>query len=232
MITGARECPWTISADTPWIVPGQTSGQGDATLSFRVAANGTPQARRGALTIAAARVEVAQEGAPCRFDLDTAHADVAASGGDVRIGVTAMTGCAWTARALDPWVSIIGSGSAGGSGVVQLSIAANGGAARQGTVTVANQTIIVAQRAAASPGGGSPPPGGGQTQLDGRVSALRGTCPNLTFMLSGSSVYTDGGTQYRGGNCKHMEEGQRVIVAGQRKSDGRVSADQIDLKPK
>ena len=51
-------------------------------------------------------------------------------------------------------------------------------------------------------------------------------------MLSGSSVYSDGGTQYRGGNCKHMEEGQGVIVVGQRKSDGRVSADRIDLKPK
>ena len=51
-------------------------------------------------------------------------------------------------------------------------------------------------------------------------------------MLSGSSVYTDGGTQYRGGNCRHMEEGQGVIVAGQRKSDGRVSAERIDLKPK
>ena len=83
-----------------------------------------------------------------------------------------------------------------------------------------------------NPGGGGPPPGGGQTELDGRVSALRGSCPNLTFMLSGSSVYTDGGTQYRGGNCRHMEEGQGVIVAGQRKSDGRVSADRIDLKPK
>jgi hypothetical protein len=230
-------------------VPAQTSGQGDTTLRFQVAANGTPQARRGALTIAAARVEVAQEGAPCRFDLDSTHADVAASGGDLRIGVAAMAGCAWTARALDPWVSITGGGSAGGSGVIQLSIAANGGAARQGTVTVANQAITVAQRSAPAPGGGGPnpggggpppppppppplPPGGGQTELDGRVSALRGTCPNLTFTLSGSSVYTDGGTQYRGGNCKHMEEGQGVIVAGQRKSDGRVSADRIDLKPK
>jgi hypothetical protein len=102
----------------------------------------------------------------------------------------------------------------------------------------------VAQRSAAAPGGGGPnpagggppppppPPPGGQSELDGRVSALRGSCPNLTFTLSGSSVYTDGGTQYRGGNCKQMEEGQGVSVAGQRKSDGRVSADRIDLKPK
>ena len=233
MITSARECPWAISADTPWIVPGQTSGQGDATLPFRVAANGTPQARRGALTIAAARVDVAQEGAPCRFDLDTTHADVAASGGDLRIALTAMTGCAWTARALDSWINIIGGASAGGSGVIQLSIAANGGAARQGTVSVANQAILVAQRGATSPGGGGPNPSpGGQVELDGRVSALRGACPNVTFMLSGSMVYADGATDFSGGNCKKMEEGQRVIVVGQRKSDGRVSAERIDLKPK
>ena len=64
------------------------------------------------------------------------------------------------------------------------------------------------------------------------MSALRGACPDLTFIVSGSMVYADGGTQYRQGNCKHVEEGQRVVVVGQRKSDGRVSAERIDLKPK
>ena len=98
----------------------------------------------------------------CCFELDTTHADVAASGGAIRSGVTAMTGCAWTARALDPWVSITG-GVAG--------------------------------------------------------------------LLEGVALSSCQLRQYRGGHCKHIE-GQRVIVAGQRKSDGRVSADQIDLNPK
>src|SRR6186997_1585834 len=75
-IAGARECVWTISADATWIVPEQTAGQGSATLPFRVSTNGTPTNRRGSLTIGSARVELAQEGAPCRFDLDTDDAEV------------------------------------------------------------------------------------------------------------------------------------------------------------
>ena len=189
VITSARECPWAISADTPWIVPGQTSGQGDATLPFRVAANGTPQARRGALTIAAARVDVAQEGAPCRFDLDTTHADVAASGGDLRIAVTAMTGCAWTARALDSWINIIGGASAGGSGVIQLSIAANGGAARQGTVSVANQAILVAQRGATSPGGGGPNPSRAGKSFTGRAGRTGRASVGVTRRLPERDIH-------------------------------------------
>ncbi len=49
--------------------------------------------RRGALTIGSASVELAQDGAPCRFDLDTGQAEVPATGGGFTIAVTAMPGC-------------------------------------------------------------------------------------------------------------------------------------------
>ena len=234
-ITGARECAWTISTDTTWIVPERTDGQGGTTLPFRVAANGTPNQRRGALTIGSARVELAQEGAPCRFDLDTGQAEIPATGGGFTIAVTAMPGCAWTARPLDAWINVAGGGTADGSGVIQLSVARNGGPARQGTVSVASRTVTVTQPASTSGpnppgggGGGNPPTNGGQVEIDGRVGSLRGTCPNLTFAVNGSTIVTDGRTRYSGGNCKHVEDGIRVIVAGQQ-SGGRVSAERIDI---
>jgi hypothetical protein len=64
------------------------------------------------------------------------------------------------------------------------------------------------------------------------VSSLRGPCPNLTFTVNGTSVYADASTEYREGNCTHVDEGRRVIVIGQRQSDGRVRAQRIDIKQK
>jgi hypothetical protein len=52
----------------------------------------------------------------------------------------------------------------------------------------------------------------------------------LTFEISGTTVYADQSTTYREGNCKHVEEGSRLVVVGQREADGRVRAERIDIK--
>ena len=266
-VTGARDCSWTMSSDASWLVLERSSGQGEASLPFRVAANDTPNARRGTLAIESTRLELAQEGAPCTFHLDNTRVEVDAGGAVVRIEVTAMADCAWSARALESWISVTSGASASGTGMVGLWIAPNSGPARQGSVTIADQTIIVTQRAVGSPSPSpvpapnpvpSPPPSPAPPtpapppspappsnptppsspapqdpiQVDGRVSSLRGVCPNLTFEIRGMTIAADGSTEYRGGNCKHVEEGLRVLVVGHRQSDGRVHAERIDLKPK
>jgi hypothetical protein len=63
------------------------------------------------------------------------------------------------------------------------------------------------------------------------VSSLSGTCPNLLFVISGSTIYTDGSTRFRAGNCSHVKDGLSIAVTGVRESDGRVRATDIDLKP-
>jgi hypothetical protein len=68
--------------------------------------------------------------------------------------------------------------------------------------------------------------------LDGPVSSLSGACPTLSFSVIGTRVYTTQSTQYRAGNCKHVEEGRRVVVVGERQPDQRVRAERIDLKQK
>jgi hypothetical protein len=62
------------------------------------------------------------------------------------------------------------------------------------------------------------------------VSSLRGSCPDVTFTLSGKSVLADASTKDRKGNCQHLEADHRVIVAGERRRDGRVRAQQIDIE--
>ena len=263
-VASARECSWTISSDAAWLVLERTSGQGEASLPFRIMANDTPNARRGTLALESTRLELAQDAAPCTFHLDNTRVDVNAGAADARIGVTAMSGCAWSARALESWISVTGGASASGTAVVSLSIAANSGPARQGAVMIAEQTITVTQQASGSPGPSpvpppspvpappppspppppnpappptpapppppSPPPPA-PVEVDGRVSSLRGSCPNLTFVISGTTISADGSTEYRAGNCGKVEEGLRVLVVGRRQSGG-VRAEQIDLKPK
>ena len=140
-----------MSSDASWLVLERSSGQGEASLPFRVTPNDTPKARRGTVAIESTRLELAQDGAPCTFHLDNTHVDIDAGGAVVRIEVTAMSDCAWSARALESWISVTSGASASGTGVVGLSIAANSGPARQGSVMIADQTISVTQQAFGSP---------------------------------------------------------------------------------
>jgi hypothetical protein len=56
-------------------------------------------------------------------------------------------GCAWTAASGAPWVTILNSAAGTGTGTVQLFVAPNAAGSRNGTITVAGQTIGVAQTA-------------------------------------------------------------------------------------
>src|SRR5581483_5160091 len=48
-----RECQWSASAVSGWIQLGEsTAAQGDATVSFKVAANADPAVRKGSISVA------------------------------------------------------------------------------------------------------------------------------------------------------------------------------------
>ena len=235
-INSERECAWSVASEVAWITPERTSGRGDAVLPFSVAANGTPGTRRGGLTIGSTRVEVSQEGAPCEFEVDTLRLQVEATGGSAQIRVTAMAGCVWTARALEPWINVTAGTSGSGAGVVRLSMLANSGPARQGRATVAGRTITIVQQAAAAPPPPPPPappppppppPPDPKVELEGVAFAVRGSCPDVTFGLNGVTVVADASTQYRQGNCAQVQNERRVIVVGPLQPDGSVRAELI-----
>jgi hypothetical protein len=100
------------------------------------------------------KVEIAQEPAPCRYDVSPPSADVAATGGPASIRVSAPGGCPWTAQSAVAWLSVEPRSGQGG-GTVQITAAANGPAARSGSVTIAGAAVQVRQ--AAAPGPPSPP---------------------------------------------------------------------------
>ena len=66
------------------------------------------------------------------------------------MAVTSGTGCDWTAASQAPWITVTNGASGSGNGTVRLSVAANSGSQRVGTVTIAGETFTVTQSAAAA----------------------------------------------------------------------------------
>jgi Putative binding domain, N-terminal/Viral BACON domain len=147
-----RDCTWSASTTTPWIsITSSGNGQGEATVSYRVAPNADPSPRHGVVTVNDATVDVTQEAAPCSFTVTPSVATSPAAGGSVEIAVGASSpACAWTAASSSAWITVSAGSSGSGNGKVTLSILPNGGAAREGRALVAGEQVTINQAAAAS----------------------------------------------------------------------------------
>ena len=69
----------------------------------------------------------------------------AGAGAGTAVAVTAAAGCAWTATSNANWLTITNGASGSGNGTVNFTVAANTGAMRTGTLTIAGQTFTVTQ---------------------------------------------------------------------------------------
>jgi hypothetical protein len=148
-VATTRDCAWTASSDASWIRLSTSSGQGEATFTANVDANPQIVSRSGNVTVNARRLAIVQDGRPCTFDVSPAAIDVAGGGGSHTIQVTAPAGCTWRASTTSPWITVPGETKTG-SGSFSIQAAANDGAARTGTITIADRIVTVTQAAAAA----------------------------------------------------------------------------------
>jgi hypothetical protein len=81
----------------------------------------------------------------CTYTLNPGGATVPAAGGTGSFTVTASSGCAWTAVASAPWITVTSGAAGNGNGTVAFTVAANSGASRSGSIVVAGQTFTVTQ---------------------------------------------------------------------------------------
>ena len=87
----------------------------------------------------------------CSYSISPTSLTIGASGGAGNtIAVTTQTGCAYTAASNDAFITITSGASGTGNGTVVFTVAANSGAARTGTITVAGRTFTVNQAASAT----------------------------------------------------------------------------------
>ena len=146
-VTAADGCGWTASSGVSWItINSGATGTGAGGVTYTVAATTGP-ARSGTMTVAGQTVTVNQ-GQGCTFAIVPTSAAVPDAGGQTSFDVQSSSGCAWTASSNQPsWITIASGASGSGNGRVQLTVAANTGPGRSGTVTAAGQTFTVNQGA-------------------------------------------------------------------------------------
>ena len=181
-LTAGSGCAWTTGSNASWItVTSAASASGPGAVAFSVATN-TGAARTGTITIAGQTFTVSQAASPvpCTYALSAPGAASAAAGGSGTIGVSAGTGCAWSAGSNNSWITLTSGAGGSGNGAVAFSVAVNPGAARTGVITVAGQAFTVAQAAAVTCTYNINPTSGTVTALGGAgtfaVSAGSG-CP-------------------------------------------------------
>jgi uncharacterized protein (TIGR03437 family) len=83
----------------------------------------------------------------CSYSLSPTGQSFGYSGGSASVTVTAGAACSWTAVSNASWLAITSSPSGSGNGTVTFGVAANSGAARNGTLTIGGQTFTVQQAA-------------------------------------------------------------------------------------
>jgi len=86
----------------------------------------------------------------CSYALSATSQTVPLGGGTFTVNVTGGSGCKWIASSNDPWANVTGGSFGNGSGTVTFTVAA-AGAARSGTLAIANQLFTINQT-----GGGCP----------------------------------------------------------------------------
>jgi hypothetical protein len=140
------DCEWTASENVSWISLSRTSGTGSGTVQVTVAAN-TGAARTATITIAGQSHRIDQDPVDCAFTIAPTSQSVSAAGVSYDVSVTATRGdCEWTASENLSWISLSRT-SGTGSGTVQVTVAANTGAARTATITVAGNDHTISQTA-------------------------------------------------------------------------------------
>jgi Viral BACON domain len=82
----------------------------------------------------------------CSYTLSTLSRSSSAAATTGTVGVTAGSGCAWTAASSSGWLTITSGASGSGNGTVNYSVAANSGSAvRSATLTVRTATFTLTQ---------------------------------------------------------------------------------------
>ena len=143
-VSSGNGCGWTATSNANWLtVTSGANGSGNGSVGF-TAAGHTGASRQGTLTIGGKSFVVTQAES-CSFAISPEQVSVGAAAGSTNVSVTTASGCAWTAASNAPWLTVVSGANGSGPGAVRVDAQANAGAPRNGTVTIAGQTLTVTQ---------------------------------------------------------------------------------------
>ena len=146
-IATTRDCTWTVSTSASWVSVANSSGQGEASVPYSVAANPVPMARAAQIAVSDATLQLSQDAAPCRFALSSSSVSVAAAGGPLTVQLSTLAGCAWNATSDASWLTVTSGASGTSTATIGMSAASNTGAARTAHMIAGGLTLTVTQSA-------------------------------------------------------------------------------------
>ena len=151
-VTTQSGCTWSAASNASWIsIASGSSGTGNGSVGLSVASNTSLTSRTGTLTIAGHTLTVTEAAAAAVFTLSPMSATFARTGGTGSVALTASPSTAsWTAASNSSWITITSAASGKGSKTLTYKVAANTGATRTGTLTVAGLTFTVNQSGVAA----------------------------------------------------------------------------------
>jgi hypothetical protein len=126
-VTTAGGCQWSASFNASWAtITSGASGTGGASVGYSVSANSSSSTRSATLTVAGSTVTFTQAAAApvCTYALSSTSATVGSAQTTISLTVTASTGCAWTAKSNDGFISVRSGASGTGNGTVSLDMRA------------------------------------------------------------------------------------------------------------
>lgn len=138
---GGNTFPTTIIASTP--------NDGSETITVPVGFTSTTARVKveavGNIFFDISGVNFSLQPGSCNYALGSSSQNFSGAGGNGSVNVIASAGCAWTAASNVGWITINSGTPGNGNGAVNYTVAANTGAARNGTMTIAGQTFTVIQ---------------------------------------------------------------------------------------
>ena len=162
-ITTSAGCPWTASADVPWIrLTSGSSGTGSGTVAVRVTDN-WDEPRTGIVMVrwptvtAGQNVRIAQAG--CRYSTSVTDIAIVAGGGPgtfevyqqsdpITCGGPLQDRCLWTATPDVPWITVTTAMPRAGDDRVSFTVLANDTpVTRTGSIVVRNRSVRITQAA-------------------------------------------------------------------------------------
>ena len=149
-VTAGDVCTWTAQSSASWLsITSGASGKGNGQVGYAALANTATSSRSASVMVSTdgtggSGFSVSQAGGNCTFSVSPTFASFPSNGGGGEITVGAPPGCSWTTSAGASWITIT-AGSGSGNGVVDYTVAANtDSATREGSLTVAGQSVGVA----------------------------------------------------------------------------------------
>jgi hypothetical protein len=146
-VTSPTGCTWTATTPATWItITPPTTGAGNGTVNFTVAANTVATARTGMINVGDKTVSVTQS-APCTYTVaPLSQTFTRAGGASQTITVTTQALCAWTATSNAPWITLNPVPNGVGTGAMTFMVGSyTGTMQRTGTLTIADKTFTVTQ---------------------------------------------------------------------------------------